>query len=162
MEPTSKKLSKRRFTRRIWTHCSRLQTCASSTTTRSACRPHPGCRCSVWWTPGFSCKLKSWPSCRRESTGDDVAQRGRQKFRETSSPVDSLRQLGHDFNLHEKPGVHKTLHLHPGCGRQALLVVVLEAQVRSLEQCVHIRRVNRLFDNFFEVGSMRCQGTAYI
>src|SRR5258707_185412 len=100
MEPTSKKLSKRRFTRRIWTHCSRLRTCASSTTTRSACRPHPGCRCSVWWTPGFSYKLKSWPSCRKESTGYDVAQRGRQKLREASR---GTHQFGRTGDLARRP-----------------------------------------------------------
>ena len=38
-----------------------------------------------------------------------------------------LRQLGDDFDLHEKAGVDQALDLHPGSRRQPLLVVILEA-----------------------------------
>ncbi len=45
----------------------------------------------------------------------------------------SSRQLGDDFYLNQEPWIHQALHLHPGGGGQAFLVVELEAQIRGLQ-----------------------------
>src|SRR5271155_4217595 len=60
----------------------------------------------------------------------------------------TLRQLGNNFDLHEESAIDQTLHLHPRGGRQSFLVVVLEAQIRGFQQCVHIRRIYRFLDHF--------------
>src|SRR5208337_2084339 len=64
------------------------------------------------------------------------------------------RQLRNHLDLHEEARVHQALHLHPGGRGQALLVVVVEAYIRGLQQSVHIRRKNSLLDDFIEIGAV--------
>ena len=72
------------------------------------------------------------------------------------------RQLGNDLDFNEESRVHQTLYLHPRGASANVLCRSTRSAVRCFEQGIHIRRVDRLFDDFFEIGAVRRKRAPYV